>query len=248
MASTWTERDQWAQAFPSEIGDELGTTVKRVKSPDEENDEDSEQEENSAGSESSRNRYKCGRCGQPKKGHTCFKLKEAKDELWSGDPMVSFHNVRLDKRQQLKTKLIERLSRRLQSFGIPPASSYSFDTRFMSPYMNPYHAWSGPPPPSMPPFPGFNANMRFGGMPGMMLQSPVSFGQPPPGVPGISMPMSFPPVTSGPINPLVGISGMPYGDGGGYPDMSWQEPASVNGAGEKQKKRHKTSTAVKENK
>ena len=70
--------------------------------------------------------------------------------------------------------------------------------------------------------------------------------------------MNFGPVSSGPITPLVGIAGMPYGgdrdgrrgdllkrrrellkrnerakawpDGGGYGDMSWQEPPSVNGA------------------
>mmetsp|Transcript_40266 Transcript_40266/g.126784 ORF Transcript_40266/g.126784 Transcript_40266/m.126784 type:complete len:229 (-) Transcript_40266:201-887(-) len=213
MSSTWTERDQWTQSFSSEIGDELGATGKRAKSPEEANDDDSEQGDNSAGSESSRNRYKCGRCGQPKKGHTCFKLKEAKDELWSGDPMVNYHNVRLDKRQHLKSKLIERLSRRLQSAGIPTGSGYSFDSRFM-PYMAPYHPWSGPPP-SMPPFPGFNPNMRFGGMPGMMLQSPVGFGQGPHGVPGISIPMNFGPnVSSGPITPLMGIAGMPYGGDG----------------------------------
>eukprot|EP00286_Rhodomonas_abbreviata_P001673 CAMPEP_0181289306 /NCGR_PEP_ID=MMETSP1101-20121128/815_1 /TAXON_ID=46948 /ORGANISM="Rhodomonas abbreviata, Strain Caron Lab Isolate" /LENGTH=252 /DNA_ID=CAMNT_0023393525 /DNA_START=320 /DNA_END=1074 /DNA_ORIENTATION=+ len=99
-------------------------------------DDEVEEDEYDDKGDGSRSKYKCGLCGQPKKGHSCSAHKAAAEQFWgtrytapnptfaSVHPAYSMNN----KRMVLISKLRERLERRV--FGVDNGSSHA---RFVQP-------------------------------------------------------------------------------------------------------------------
>mmetsp|Transcript_10119 Transcript_10119/g.24023 ORF Transcript_10119/g.24023 Transcript_10119/m.24023 type:complete len:266 (-) Transcript_10119:114-911(-) len=110
-------KDAAARAWQEQGGFDpsIGGGMKRVR-------EDEDDEEYDDKGEGTRSKYKCGLCGQPKKGHSCSAHKAAAEQFWGtrsyppnpafAAPATSAYAMS-NKRMVLIGKLRERLERRV---------------------------------------------------------------------------------------------------------------------------------------